>query len=86
MARYGCMVLMFLFGCTLIVGKLAKTTIIEADAWNERASKEMADTSIIYPIRGSILSCNGNILACNQTPWPTLWIHITRVSRMQKSP
>ena len=67
MARYGCMVLMFLFGCTLIVGKLAKTTIIEADAWNERASKEMADTSIIYPIRGSILSCNGNILACNQT-------------------
>lgn len=67
MARYGCIVLMFLLGCVCIIGKLSITTIVEAKEWNERAAREMADTSIIYPTRGSILSANGNILACNQT-------------------
>lgn len=67
MARYGCIVLMFLIGCACIVGKLSITTIVEAQEWNDRAAREMADTSVIYPTRGSILSSNGNILACNQT-------------------
>lgn len=67
MARYGCIVLLFLMASTAIVVKLSITTIVEAEAWNARAAREMADTDVIYPSRGSILSSNGNILACNQT-------------------
>ncbi|MCM1005548.1 MAG: penicillin-binding transpeptidase domain-containing protein [Lachnospiraceae bacterium] len=67
MARYGCIVLLFLLGCVGIIAKLSVTTILEAKEWNARAAREMADTTIIYPTRGSILSSNGNILACNRT-------------------
>lgn len=67
MARYGCIVLIFLFGCIAVVTKLSITTIIEAKAWNERATKELEETVPLAPERGSILSSNGNILACNQT-------------------
>ncbi|MCM1318897.1 MAG: penicillin-binding transpeptidase domain-containing protein [Muribaculaceae bacterium] len=67
MARYGCIVLLFILGCVCIIAKLSITTIVDAPKWNERAERELADTSIIYPTRGSILSNNGNILACNET-------------------
>lgn len=67
MARYGCIVLLFIIWCIAIVVKLAMTTIVEAAEWDARAKEEMADTSILYPTRGSILSSNGNILACNRT-------------------
>lgn len=67
MARYGCMVALFLVVCALIIGKLAVATVVDADAWNKRAERELAQTVEIAPERGSILSCNGNIMACNET-------------------
>lgn len=67
MARYGCIVLLFIVGCIAIIGKLSMTTLIRAAEWNKRAEKELSDTSVLLPERGSILSANGNILACNQT-------------------
>lgn len=67
MARYGCIVMIFILGCIAIIFKLSLTTIVEASAWNKRAEEEMSKTTEIAPTRGSILSSNGNILACNQT-------------------
>lgn len=67
MARYGAIVLMFLLFCGAIITKLSYTTIIDSKGWHERAKEELAKTKPIQPERGSILSANGNILACNQT-------------------
>ncbi len=50
-------------GCILY--SLFKTTIINADKWNELADKELSDTSPIKPERGDILACDGSILATN---------------------
>lgn len=67
MARYGCIVLIFLIGCIAVITKLSITTIVQANKWNERADAELKKVVRIDPERGSILSSNGNILACNQT-------------------
>lgn len=67
MSRYGCLVVLFLASTIAVICKLSITTIVEARAWNERAAREMKKTIPLYPERGSILSSNGNILACNQT-------------------
>ena len=67
MARYGCIVLIFLVGCVAVITKLSITTLIEAKGWNDRATRELQETVPLPPERGNILSCNGNILACNQT-------------------
>lgn len=67
MARYGCIVLIFLAGCVAVITKLSITTLIEAKGWNDRAARELQETVPLPPERGNILSCNGNILACNQT-------------------
>ncbi len=67
MARYGCIVLLFIAGCIAVITKLSITTLIEANAWNERARRELQETVPIPPERGNILASNGNILACNQT-------------------
>lgn len=67
MARYGCIVLMFLLGAIAVICKLSFTTIVEAGAWEARAEKDMKKTVPIFPERGNILASNGNILACNQT-------------------
>lgn len=67
MARYGCIVLVFLAAAIAVIVKLVFTTIIEAGDWEARAQKDMRKTVPIYPERGSILASNGSILACNQT-------------------
>lgn len=67
MARYGCIVMIFILACIAIIFKLSITTILEASDWNERAKEEMSKISKIEPTRGNILSSNGNILACNET-------------------
>ena len=63
--RYAIVTIVFLlFGVALAV-KLFYTTVVEAPAWNERAQKELSQTSVIAPERGNLLASNGNILACN---------------------
>ena len=63
--RYAIVTLLFVaFGIALAV-KLFHTTVLEAPAWNDRAQKELSQTSVIAPERGNLLASNGNILACN---------------------
>lgn len=63
--RYAIVTLLFVaFGVALAV-KLFHTTVVEAGAWNERAQRELSQTSVIAPERGNLLASNGNILACN---------------------
>lgn len=52
-----------LVGC--VVKNLVRTTIIDADKWNERAERELSKTNIIYPERGDILASDGSVLATN---------------------
>lgn len=63
--RYGLVTIAFVFFGLLVIGKLFKTTIIEAEAWNERARRDFSRIDTLSPERGDILADNGNILACN---------------------
>lgn len=63
--RYGLITLAFVVFSIFVVIKLLYATVIEAPAWNERARRELSRIDTIRPERGKILSCNGNILACN---------------------
>lgn len=63
--RYTLICLLFLLFSVALVVKLVQTTIVDANAWNERARKELSRIDTIAPERGNILSDNGNILACN---------------------
>ena len=65
LARYGVITFAFVLLAILIVGKLFSTTVIEANAWNERAKRDFSRVDTISPERGNILADNGNILACN---------------------
>ena len=51
----------------LIIGYLVKIAVFEGSEWKEAATKVLSKTSIANPQRGSILSDNGNILACTVT-------------------
>lgn len=63
--RYAIITLAFLIFAIAVVVKLIDTTVVTAPKWNERAHKELSQTSVIPPERGNILASNGNILACN---------------------
>lgn len=63
--RYGFISAIFLLISLGIAWRLVQTTVVEAEAWNARAKKELSRIDTIRPERGSILAANGNILACN---------------------
>lgn len=63
--RYGIITIGFIIFAVLLLGKLFATTVVEANAWNDRARRELSAVDTISPERGNILSDNGNILACN---------------------
>ncbi len=63
--RYSIITIFFVLFSMLVIGKLFRTTVIDADAWNERARRELSRIDTIAPERGNILASNGNILACN---------------------
>lgn len=63
--RYGLITIAFIFFGVAVLVKLFETTIIEANAWNNRARAELSRIDTIAPERGNILASNGNILACN---------------------
>lgn len=63
--RYGYISAFFFLIAAGIVYNMFRTTVVDAEAWNERAEKELSQIDTIQPERGSILASNGNILACN---------------------
>lgn len=63
--RYSLITALFLLMAAGIVFSMFRTTVVEAEAWNKRAEKELSRIDTIAPERGSILASNGNILACN---------------------
>ncbi|MDE6018853.1 MAG: transpeptidase family protein [Muribaculaceae bacterium] len=63
--RYGVITGAFLLMAFGIIWNMFRTTVVEANAWNERAEKQLSRIDTIAPERGSILAANGNILACN---------------------
>lgn len=63
--RYGVITSFFLAMGLGIVWNMFRTTVVEAQAWNARAEKQLSRIDTIAPERGSILAANGNILACN---------------------
>ncbi len=63
--RYGLITIFFLLFAAAVIVKLFDTTVVDANAWNQRAKNELSKIDTIAPERGNILASNGNILACN---------------------
>ena len=49
--------------CFINIVTLAKTTLVNASHWNERAQKELQASEPIPPERGAILAADGSMLA-----------------------
>ena len=64
MGRYAIIIGTSLIVAVLIIYKLFSIAVIHGREWKETAAKELSKTSVANPLRGSILSDNGNILAC----------------------
>lgn len=64
MQRYTLIIGTSILVAVLIIGYLVKIAVLEGNEWKEAATKVLSKTSIANPHRGSILSDNGNILAC----------------------
>lgn len=54
-----------------IVYCAVRTTVIDADKWNDKANTELQKIVKIKPTRGDILACDGSILATNLTFYDT---------------
>ena len=67
MARYAIITFGILFFAGLIVTKLFRTTVIDADKWNKKAQVDLSVTEIINPKRGNILADDGSIMVTNLT-------------------
>ena len=65
LTRYGVISVGFFLFALIIGLKLFNTTVIQANAWNERARRDFNRIDTLKPERGDILADNGNILACN---------------------
>ncbi|MDE5726643.1 MAG: transpeptidase family protein [Duncaniella sp.] len=63
--RYVLVVAVILLVAGAIIRQLVENTLVNADKWNERASREMSTTKTIIPQRGNILAADGSILATN---------------------
>ncbi len=67
LARYLLISLLIFILAGLIVFKLFKTTVIDADKWNKKANSELLVSKVIHPQRGDILAADGSVLATNLT-------------------
>ncbi len=65
MARYGLVAAVIVFFAVASGWSLVRTTIIDADKWNDKANRDLQRIDTIQPIRGDILACDGSILATN---------------------
>ena len=64
-SRYGVVAGVIVAFAAWTVWSLVRTTVIDADKWNEKANKELQRVDTVAPIRGDILACDGSILATN---------------------
>ena len=65
LSRYNVVLTVFVVIALAIVYCLIRTTVFQAAAWNDKASKVLLETSFTTPMRGRILSDNGTTLAAN---------------------
>lgn len=65
MARYGVVAAVIVLFAIISGWSLIRTTVIDADKWNDKANRELQRIDTIQPIRGDILACDGSILATN---------------------
>ena len=65
MVRYGLVVGFMLLFSMIIVWDLFKTTIIQANDWNNKADSVLMTTTPIEPERGKLLADNGTVIAAN---------------------
>ncbi len=65
MARYGVVAALIVLFAVVSGWSLVRTTIIDADKWNDKANRDLQRIDTIQPIRGDILACDGSILATN---------------------
>ncbi|MEG0700965.1 MAG: hypothetical protein RR442_05490, partial [Muribaculaceae bacterium] len=63
--RYSLIITGILIFSFLIVVKMVRTTIIDADKWNDKAQQILSKIDDIPPERGNIYASNGTILATN---------------------
>lgn len=65
MLRYVIIALLLLCAAGAISIALFNTTVVHADAWREKANRELSKVTVIPPVRGDILACDGSVLATN---------------------
>ncbi|MBO4871628.1 MAG: transpeptidase family protein [Muribaculaceae bacterium] len=63
--RYLLVVMFMLLFAVLIVLGMVRTTIVQADQWNNKADSILTKTTRIEPERGKLLADNGTVLAAN---------------------
>lgn len=63
--RYALIVAAMLACAAGIVWHVVDNTVVSADAWNEKAHRELSRCDTIAPERGNILAADGSILATN---------------------
>ena len=64
MRRYAFIIGTSIAVAVVIIGYLVNIAVFNGREWKEAATRELSKTSIANPVRGNILSDNGNILAC----------------------
>ena len=63
--RYALVVGIMLLFSAVITWSMVKTTVVQADAWNKKASEVLDVPTPIPPERGKLLADNGTVLAAN---------------------
>lgn len=63
--RYGIIIGLTLLFTVFIVYKMARTTVVDAHKWNEKANAVLATEIVVQPERGNIYADNGTLLAAN---------------------
>ncbi len=63
--RYLFVIVIILVFASMIIYNLAKTSVVHASEWNNKADSLLTRESVLHPTRGRLLSDNGSVLAAN---------------------
>ena len=63
MPRYSVIALLMALICVLIIGKAFFIMTVKHDYWMKVASRQKKDSISVKPVRGNILSCDGQLMA-----------------------